>query len=72
MEVLLGILIILALFAFGPVVAMFDLLSRELAREGPGDIDLRRLAAGMLVLLIPLAWIVYFLVWRRRLPFDEE
>jgi uncharacterized BrkB/YihY/UPF0761 family membrane protein len=70
-EVVVAAFVILLVFGFGPVMAMLDVLSRELARDGPGEVDLLRIAKGILVLWIPFAWIYYFLFLRRRAPFAE-
>ncbi|CAN5769424.1 hypothetical protein BH24CHL6_BH24CHL6_14410 [soil metagenome] len=70
MEGLLIVVTLLVVFAFGPVVAMLDVLSRELVTPD-GRLDGSRLAKALLVLFVPLAWIVYFAVFRRGRPFEE-
>ena len=69
MEQALILALALVVFALGPVLAFLDVLSRELmsggARLGYG------FAKALAVLFIPFAWLFYFVVIRRRRPFDE-
>lgn len=70
MEIVLILVVGLLVFAVGPLAAVLHFLSREIAREqGPG-VGLLRLAGGLLVLWIPFAWIVYFVLSRREPPLD--
>jgi hypothetical protein len=69
MDALLVVAVLLLLFAIGPFVAMLDVLSRELFSDDGEGVDARRVAKAMLVLFVPLAWIGYFLFFRRRPPF---
>ena len=55
------------MFALGPLLAFLDILSRELMSER--GLSGSRLAKAFLVLLIPFAWIVYFILFRRQRPF---
>ena len=70
MEGLLLVLLLIIVFALGPVLAMLDVLSREVLREDAPGIHVSRLAKAVAVCLVPLAWIPYFLLFRRRLPFS--
>lgn len=72
MEALLAfglVILLLVVFALGPVIAMIDVVSGELAVSDDQSFDSSRLLKGMVVLLVPLAWIFYFVLIRRRLPF---
>jgi hypothetical protein len=70
-EVVLIVVGLIVLFALGPVIAMLDLLTRQMEGASAGGVDLRRLAIGMVLLWLPFAWIVYF-ARRRRAPFIED
>jgi hypothetical protein len=65
-EILL-LLIGLLVFGVGPVVAMLDVFMNDLWSDT--GISLRGVLKGVLVLVVPLAWIVYFVAIRRRRPF---
>jgi hypothetical protein len=65
MEILI-LLIGLIVFGVGPVVAMLDVFMNDLWSDT--GISGRGLLKGLVVLFVPLAWIVYFLLRRRR-PF---
>ncbi|MDP8903748.1 MAG: hypothetical protein M3N29_00270 [Chloroflexota bacterium] len=67
MEALLVIVLIVIVFALGPVVAFLDILSRELFTES--GLSGSRLLKALFFLFVPLSWIVYFLFIRRRRPF---
>lgn len=70
MEALLVVVSLLVIFAVGPVMAMLDVLTRELVTPD-GQLDRSRLIKGMLVLFVPLAWIAYFVFFRRQPPFED-
>ncbi|CAN5569215.1 hypothetical protein BH23CHL7_BH23CHL7_22600 [soil metagenome] len=71
MEVVLIVVALIVLFALGPVIAMLDMLTRQMEAASGDGVDLRRLAVGMVVLWLPFAWIVYF-ARRRNAPFIED
>ena len=70
MEQALILAVAVVAFALGPVLAFLDVLSRELltggARLGYG------FAKASVVLLVPFAWLVYFVVFRRSRPFADD
>lgn len=70
LESLLLLIGVLIVFALGPLLGFLDVLTRELllsgARSGYG------FGKALVVLFVPLAWIVYFFVYRRRRPFAED
>ena len=64
-----GLLLILALFALGPVIA----LMHTLIRADWQPVSSRNLRWSVVVMLIPFTWIVYFVVtMRRRAMFDDD
>jgi hypothetical protein len=68
MEQVLILAALVVLFALGPVLAFLDVLSRELLGGAPGF----GFVKAFVVLFVPFAWIVWFVVVRRRRPFAED
>ena len=63
------LLLILTLFALGPVIA----LMHTLIRSDWQPVSSRNLRWSVVVMLIPLTWIVYFVVtWRRGQMFGDD
>lgn len=62
------LLLILTLFALGPVIA----LMHTLIRNDWQPVSSRNLRWSVVVMLIPFVWIVYFLVTRRGRLFDDN
>ncbi len=69
MEVIVIIVALIIVFALGPVIAMLDFLTIEMSREAGPGVGLGRLLLSLVLLWLPFAWIVYFVVIRRRPPF---
>ncbi|HVM31417.1 MAG TPA: hypothetical protein VM305_11685 [Candidatus Limnocylindrales bacterium] len=67
MEGLLLLLLGVLMFGVGPIVAMLDVFMNDLWSDT--GISLSGLIKGLLVLVVPLAWVAYFLLIRRRRPF---
>jgi uncharacterized BrkB/YihY/UPF0761 family membrane protein len=69
MELVLVLVVLLIVFGLGPLLAMLDFLTMELGRGEGSGVGIGRLLASLLLLWIPFAWVVYFVLIRRRPPF---